>query len=131
MEKNLTLEEVQKIVESMIRSMDFVSITTEALEEVDMPKGSNALVIGHRAVPEDHNDPYTQRVKLIVHPVDGEGHLDASRVLMIDPRNVEIVEDEVQEKLDQILEQDFAAKDEEVEPDNNVLPFKPVDAPVN
>jgi hypothetical protein len=113
----------------LIMNGDFVTISTNKFfKEFGVKKGRVAYVAGHRALPMNERDPYTQRVKFIVALCSEDGHIDTSgRHYLMDPRSLtKIVDPEALELLRAIYEEDFSPPDEE--PEQLSLPL---DAAIN
>jgi hypothetical protein len=74
--------------------------TNKFKTSMGVPKGTLLFVAGAKAVPEDENDPYTQRVKFLVHLVDDDGDiLVEDGVYLVDPKSVRALGKKRQELL--------------------------------
>jgi len=91
----------------LIHDGDFCSIISDKFEDQGIKVGHRVWVAGHRAIPEDERDPYTQRIKFFVHLVNKEKHVEFDKGLFImDPRSLRRVNKGEQHKLQQILDAD-------------------------
>lgn len=99
-------------INSLIKSGDFCYITTDKFVEYGVPEGDVVYIMGHRAISEDENDPYTQRVKFFVHRTDDDNHVIFENTYIMDPRSLEKVGDEEAELLNSILKGDLELLDE-------------------
>jgi hypothetical protein len=105
----------KKIIDKMIKPGEFCRIVMDISKDVDLPVNSEVYVCGARAIPEDFEDPYTQRIKLLVMPlVDGDT-LDASRIYLIDPTRVERINSKRTKMLQQLLQNTFGEEGDEDE----------------
>lgn len=107
-----TLDDIEKIVSGMIKTGEFCKVSTKALEDINLSKGSFVYVGGVQAIPENPEDPYTQRVKFIVCPLV-DNHIMSDKFFMIDPRNVKKVTKKVQTLLEGMMEEDFSTETDE------------------
>ncbi len=79
---------------------DFCQIVSDKFaEETGVKRGHLFYVAGHKALPEDEADPYTQRIKFLGHLVDHDGHIDSSKLYLVDPRSLTKVSKSKQKKL--------------------------------
>lgn len=100
----------------LIHDGDFCMITTDKFQDEGIKNGHRVFVIGHRAIPEDERDPYTQRIKFFVHLVK-DRHVDfEGGVFIMDPRSLKKVSKNEQRNLQSILELDTAFEPEETAP---------------
>lgn len=90
---------------------DFAMVVVDDFEEYGVKVGHRVFVVGHRAIPEDERDPYTQRIKFFVHLLDGK-HVDASRLYVMDPRSLKKVKKGEQHELEKIMAIDFAIEEQ-------------------
>lgn len=97
----------------LIKAGDFCYVITDKFVEYGVPEGDVVYVIGHRAIPEDENDPYTQRVKFFVHRTDDDNHVLFDNVYIMDPRSIEKVGELEEEELLAILDEDVNFNDVE------------------
>lgn len=96
----------------LIYNNDFCMIASDKFEaETGVKNGTRVYVVGHKALPEDENDPYTQRIKFFVHLVkDRHVQFDAGLYLM-DPKSLRKVKTKEQNNLTAILEADLDVPD--------------------
>lgn len=90
----------------MIKFKDFVRVINTSLTHLDINEGDVLFVAGTQQVPEDKEDIYNLRVKLISCLVKDK-HIISDKFLLVDPRNVERVSESKQQKLERIMEEDF------------------------
>jgi len=92
----------------LIYNNDFCMIATDIFEaDHGIKNGHRVYVAGHRAIPEDEHDPYTQRIKFFVHLVkDGHVQFDLGLFVM-DPKSLRKVKVKEQNKLLAQLELDL------------------------
>jgi hypothetical protein len=108
MPKVKNIKDVEKIVKKMIQPKSFVRVNTDELkDDVGLAKGDRLYVDNLRAIPEDPNDPYTQRVKLITAKLE-KGHILSDQLFLIDPSRVAKVGTKEQETLMQNMIEDFS-----------------------
>lgn len=93
----------------LIKTNDFCEIITDKFEEEGYAKGSYVFVAGAKAIPEDKDDLYTQRIKFFVHMLVDNKHVNVeSGLFMMDPRSLKKLSKAKQRKLFKILEADFS-----------------------
>lgn len=91
----------------LIHNNDFCEIVTDKFAEADVKRGHVVFVAGHKALPEDETDPYTQRIKFLVHLVRDE-HVLTDKIFIMDPRSLQKVASGKQKRLTKIFKQDFS-----------------------
>lgn len=90
---------------------DFVTCVDEHLEEFGIKKGDTLFIIGDGFVPLE--DPYNYRKVYIVLPVK-DGHIvTTQKPWSVDPKAIEYVTKEEQERLTAIFQQDFSKEDQQ------------------
>ena len=95
----------------LIHDGDFCSIISDKFVEEGIKVGHRVWVAGHRAIPEDERDPYTQRIKFFVHLVGKDKHVEFGKGLfLMDPRSLRRVNKGEQHKLQVILEEDTSGE---------------------
>ena len=104
-------ENIKKKIDSMLKPSDFVVVVGDSLEDSGLPEGSEALIAATQAIPHDEEDIYNLRMHVIIHNVV-DGHVDSSRLLMVDPKNVKLVSEERNLELGHIFTLDFAVDEE-------------------
>lgn len=88
-----------------INPMEFVTITNDKLEADGLVNGSTVFVANVKAFPTTEEDPWTQRIKLIVHKTMND-HIDtASGFYLIDPSSVVKLSKEENARLYKIAEE--------------------------
>ncbi len=91
----------------LIRTGDFCEIVSDKFEEeAGVKRGHMVYVAGHKALPESENDPYTQRIKFFVNLVSIDGHVDGTKLYLLDPRSLLKVKAGKQKKLLKIAKSD-------------------------
>jgi hypothetical protein len=81
----------------LIRPNDFCEIITDKFLDQGVAQGQRVYIAGHRAFPENQEDPYTQRIKFFVHLVVGDAF--DPRLFVMDPRSLRKVKPKEQKKL--------------------------------
>jgi len=91
-----------------IRNGDFCQIVSDKFEaEHGVKRNTIVYVVGTKALPMSEEDPYTQRIKMIVHIVDHNLHVVFDKMYIMDPDSLHKVDDSKQRTLTKILEMDF------------------------
>lgn len=99
----------------LIFNGDYCQIVTDKFaQELGVKRGHLFYVAGHKALPEHEEDPYTQRIKFFGHLVSKDGHIDSSKLYLVDPKSLAKVSKSKQKKLKSIAVADF---DPDKEPD--------------
>ena len=99
-------------MERLIKDGDFCEVVSDKFVEHGTKRGHVVYVAGHKAIPENPEDLYTQRIKLLVHKMDRQGHvLPDEGVYIMDPSSLQKVKQSRQDIFRKILEEDFG-KDE-------------------
>lgn len=94
----------------LIHDGDFCMIISDKFEEHGVKVGHRVYVAGHRAIPEDERDPYTQRIKFFVYLVNKEKHVEFDKGLyLMDPKSLKRVNKGEQHKLQAILDEELEA----------------------
>lgn len=93
-----------------IRSGDFCQIVSDKFADIGVKRNTLVYVVGTKAIPESEEDPYTQRIKMLVHLVGVGDHVNFEHVYIMDPNSIQKVDENKQEHLITVLEEDF--KDE-------------------
>lgn len=104
-------QKIKDMVDSMLKPFDFVTVINDSMEEFDLPKGGEAIVAATQAVPCDEEDIYNLRMHIVVHPIKGD-HVDSSYMILIDPKNVELMPVKRAKKLEEIFILDFQTNKE-------------------
>ena len=94
-----------------IRNGDFCQIVSDKFEDIGVKRNTLVYVVGTKALPISEEDPYTQRIKLLVHLVDHDLHVTFDKVYIMDPNSVQKVDENKQKNLTSILEVDFDLPD--------------------
>lgn len=89
---------------------DFATVTNNSLADDNLPENSTVFVATTQPVREQE-DLYTLRVKAIVCKVEDE-HIVQAPMYMVDPASLEYVDDKTQERLTEVMHEDFDKKEE-------------------
>jgi hypothetical protein len=96
---------------NFIRTGDFCEIVSDKFtEQTGVKRGHIVYVAGHKALPEDESDPYTQRIKFFVNLVSNDGHVDGGQLYLVDPKSLLKVGKSKQKKLLKMAKTDHEAK---------------------
>jgi hypothetical protein len=91
----------------LIHDNDFCMIASDQFEkDTGVKNGTRVFVVGHRALPEDEHDPYTQRIKFFVHLVEKKHVQFDKGLFLMDPKSLRKVKVKEQHNLTAILEED-------------------------
>ena len=82
-----------------INPMEFVRITNDKLEADGLVNGSTVFVANVKAFPMTEEDPWTQRIKLIIHKMENDYINTGAGFFLIDPASVEKLPQEENERL--------------------------------
>lgn len=94
------------MVSNLIHNGDFCEIVTDKFLHENVKRGHLVYVVGHKALPTDETDPYTQRIKFLAHLVKDE-HVIAKEIYVIDPVSLAKVPERKQKRLVSIFIKDF------------------------
>jgi len=72
----------------LIYPMTFVAINSDAFVEHGVERGDIVFVAGHQVVPVSEEDPYTQRVKMIVNRLDDKDFIVQEGMYLMDPSSL-------------------------------------------
>ena len=100
----------------LIRPEDFCEIVVDKFVEEGAPKGTRVYVAGHKALPISEEDPYTQRIKFLVHLVENK-HVVFGPLYIVDPNSIKLVKPNEQKKLAKILGEDIEAVSGDINPE--------------
>lgn len=89
-------------IDDLIHAGNFCEIITDKFIHEEVKRGHLVYVAGHKALPEDENDPYTQRIKFFCHLVDKYGHID-ERFFIMDPKSLQRVDKRKQKKFEKLV----------------------------
>lgn len=81
----------------MINRGDFVKVSTDDLETDGYARGTLFFVANMQALPITEEDPYLQRLFACVHKVEQNWSLNTTMIALVDPKNLEKVDDETKE----------------------------------
>lgn len=105
-----------------IQPMDVCTIVSaKKLKGSGLEVGDSVLVTGTKVLPETRSDPYLQRVYVVVMAFDRDGHLQVPRedndfkAVLVDPRNLEIQDDDSTEFYRAMIEADFTREEGNVD----------------
>lgn len=96
------------MVSKYINTNDFVVITTDKFVEEGLAEGQQAYIAGHKALPIDKEDPYTQRIKFLVHPIVDK-HVVFDKIYLLDALSMSKLHGFSDTILRKILEEDLDA----------------------
>lgn len=82
-----------------INPMEFVKIVNDKLEADGLPTGSIVFVANVKAFPMTEEDPWTQRIKLVIHKMEGDYIDTKAGFFLIDPASVEKLPKEENDRL--------------------------------
>lgn len=68
--------------------LDVLEITNEKLADDGLPLGTRVLVVSAKAFPISEEDPYTQRIKLLVQKLNDNNDGVEGNVFVVDPTSV-------------------------------------------
>lgn len=95
-------------MERLIKHGDFCEVVTDKFVEQGTKRGHVVYVAGQKAIPENPEDLYTQRIKLLVHLMDREGHILTDKgIYLMDPDSLQKVKESKQAILEKIRDEDF------------------------
>lgn len=112
--KKKTDIKIKDMIELMFKNSDFVVLTKD-IETVGMVEGDEGLIVGNQSIPFDENDIYNLRMHFIVHPISFDGHVDTSKMIMMDPKHLKLADTRRTQHLMEIFQIDFAVKDSDWE----------------
>lgn len=95
--------------DAFINVGDFCIITTTELLSDKVATGDYVWVAGVRAVPLTEEDPYTQRIVMLVHRLINE-HIQSDQLYVIDPVALTKTDSETKKRLHNQLELDYPTK---------------------
>lgn len=99
-------------MDNYIRNGDFCEIVTDKfVEDHGVKRGRLVYVAGHRALPISENDPYTQRIKFMVHLLEGDTIKPALGLFVMDPNSIQKVDENKQKALTEQARLDFPLPD--------------------
>lgn len=94
----------------LIYPMTFVAINSDAFVEHGVERGDIVFVAGHQVVPVSEEDPYTQRVKMIVNRLDGDSNIIHEGMYLMDPNSLINISKEEGTRLTEINDHVFEEK---------------------
>lgn len=93
------------IEDKWLRPMEFVRITNDKLEKDGLPTGSLVFIGNLKAFPVSEEDPWTQRIKLLVHKTVDD-YIDTSTgIYIIDPASVEKIDKDEHDRIYKLNEE--------------------------
>lgn len=96
------------MVNRFIKDGDFCEIVTDKFaQEHDVKRGRLVYIAGHRALPVSENNPYTQRIKFMVHLLEGDNVKPSLGLFIMDPDSLSLVPDNRQKRLADQMKADF------------------------
>lgn len=97
----------------MMNGGDFAVVTTDSLKHFKLNQNDIVYIGGAQPYPEDPDDPYWLRLKMLVVRMN-DGHvMSDTNMLVVDPSNLELVDEELHTELAEILAEDFEKPEEE------------------
>lgn len=81
-----------------IKNGDFCEIVTDKFIHNDVKRGHIIYVAGHKALPVSDEDPYTQRIKFLVHLYNSKERTMGKELYLIDPSSIMPVDVKAGEK---------------------------------
>lgn len=97
----------------LVFPFDFVRIVVDTLSEHGLNNGDIVFVTGSKALPVSQEDPYTQRIKLFVQPMEGDNIINDKGIFMIDPKSVERIDDDENKRLYEVATHRLSAQVDE------------------
>ncbi len=82
-----------------IRSGDFCEVVTDKFVDQGVKRGHLVYVVGHKALPEKEEDPYTQRIKFLIHLYDPYTHTMSKELHIMDPNSLQRHDDDTSARL--------------------------------
>lgn len=82
---------------NFIRNGDFCEVVSDKFVEHGVKRGHVVYVAGHKALPISENDPYTQRIKLLVHIYNDHTFEMGKELYLMDPNSLSRLDDYDQE----------------------------------
>jgi hypothetical protein len=86
---------------------DFCEIVSDKFVEHGVKRGRVVWIAGHRAFPIAENDPYTQRIKFMVHLTEDQHVKPALGLFIMDPDSLFKLLPKDQAILKEIMDADF------------------------
>lgn len=100
-------------MDRLIKVGDFCEVVSDKFVDHGTKRGHVVYVTGSKAIPENAEDLYNQRIKFMVLLMNRDGHVDTSKgIFLMDPRSIQKVSPKKQEMLTKIFESDFGEDDE-------------------
>ena len=90
-----------------IHDNDFCEVVTDKFVEEGVKRGRLVYIAGHRAFPISENDPYTQRIKLLVHLLEDDHVKPALGLYIMDPDSLLKLDDNRIKSLQETMRLDF------------------------
>lgn len=95
--------------DNFINVGDFCLITTTELLSDKVETGDYVWVAGLKAIPISEEDPYTQRIVMLVHRLVND-HIQSEQLYIIDPGALSKADNETKKRLNNQLGIDFPTK---------------------
>lgn len=96
------------MADRFIRNGDFCEVVTDKFAvEHGVKRGRLVYVAGHRAFPLSENDPYTQRIKFMVHLLEDDKVKPMLGLFFMDPDSIQKVDEGKQKALTDKMRKDF------------------------
>jgi hypothetical protein len=71
-----------------IQSGDFCEIVSDKFTDQGIKRGHVVYVAGHKALPISEEDPYTQRIKFLVHLYNLHDFSMGKEIYLMDPNSI-------------------------------------------
>lgn len=87
----------------LIKVGNFCEVVTDRLTDQGVKRGHIVYVAGHRVLPVSEGDPYTQRIKFLVH-LTNMGVKESDNLYLIDPNSIQPVSKSRQKKFEKVFD---------------------------
>lgn len=96
----------------LVKVGDFAHVITDRFADEGVKRNHYVYVAGFKPLPIEEEDPYLQRIYVLVHKVTRSGHtLPDEGLYLMDPRDLSKLSDGRQKKFYQLLRDDFEEKE--------------------
>lgn len=103
---------LQKKIGKLINIGHLCYIENDKFEEWGFNRNQIVVVVGAKALPLEE-DPYTQRIKMLVGKVDGDTIDFSAKTLMVDPKSLRKVNPKLQKEWEAAQEEKVEAFEEQ------------------
>lgn len=94
---------------NFIRPNSFATVNTNEFIDQGFPKGHVVFIAAAKAIPVEEDDPYLQRVYVFVNTTV-EYSVDSEKLYLMDPRQLDVLDEETSKIYLNQLEIDFGDK---------------------